>query len=146
MSDKRKDDPRNSEYMVDAIRDNTMRVFDEAAKVQPLFAQSVSNLQLDYFQTIRNTINSYYATKKQLAAAFNIPQQPEASEQISRRSTELTNNTIRSIGIYQQLGSNALDAARENLKIYNKTMDAVTDFGSNVMRAWTNWSQQASRP
>src|ERR1041385_7236327 len=114
MSDKRKDEPRNNEYTVDAIRDNTMRVFDEAAKVQPLFAQSVSNLQLDYFQTIRNTINSYYAPKKQLAAALNIPQQPEVSEQISRRSTELTNNTIRSIGIYQQLGSNALDAAREN--------------------------------
>ena len=38
---------------------------------------------------------------------------------------------------------NALDAARENLKIYNRTVDAVTDFNSNLVKTWTSyWSAQ----
>lgn len=143
MSDKRttKDESRGTEY-TDAIRENSMRIFDETAKVQPLFAQSISNLQLDYFQTVKNTISTYYATKKQLAAAWNIQLPQEASEQISKQSTEMTNNAIRSIGIYQQLATNAVEAARENLKIYNRTVDAVTDFGTNVAKAWNDWTVQ----
>jgi hypothetical protein len=35
---------------------------------------------------------------------------------------------------------NALDAARESLKIYNnRTVDAITEFSTNVVRAWTSW-------
>ena len=143
MSDKKATrEERNVDYVADAIRDNAMRMFDETAKAQPLFAQSMSNLQLDYFQTLKNTISTYYANKKQLAQAMNLPQFPEVSEQISRQSTEMTNNTVRSIGIYQQLANNAMDAARENLKIYNRTVDAMTDFNTNVVRAWGVWSQQ----
>ena len=34
----------------------------------------------------------------------------------------------------------ALDAARENVKIYNnRTVDAITEFSTNVVRAWTQW-------
>lgn len=144
MSDKRttREEQRTTDQVADAIRDNTMRIFDETAKVQPLFAQSISNLQLDYFQTLKNTISTYYAYKKQMAQAFNLPQFPEASEQISKQSTEMTNNTIRSIGIYQQLATNSMDAGRENLKIYNRTIDAVTDFNTNIVRAWNAWATQ----
>jgi hypothetical protein len=38
---------------------------------------------------------------------------------------------------------NALDAARENVKIYNRTVDAVTDFNNNILKTWTSyWSAQ----
>jgi hypothetical protein len=60
----------------------------------------------------------------------------------TRQSNEMTNNTIRSVGINNQLTINALDAARENLKIYNRTVDAVTDFSTNVAKAWTAFFAQ----
>jgi hypothetical protein len=34
--------------VIDTVRDNTLRIADEVAKIQPQFAQSISNLQLDY--------------------------------------------------------------------------------------------------
>jgi hypothetical protein len=34
---------------------------------------------------------------------------------------------------------NALDAADENAKIYNRTVDAMTEFSTNIGRAWTSW-------
>jgi hypothetical protein len=34
----------------DTFREDAIKVIDELAKVQPQFAQSISNLQLDYIQ------------------------------------------------------------------------------------------------
>jgi hypothetical protein len=65
------------------------------------------------------------------------------SEQIAKQSAEITNNVIRSVGIFNQLSLNALDTARENVKIYNRTVDAVTDFNNNLLKTWTSyWTAQ----
>jgi flagellar biosynthesis regulator FlaF len=61
------------------------------------------------------------------------------SEQIARQSDEITSNTMRTVGINSRLAINVLDAARENLKIYNRTIDAVTDFNGNVAKVWTSF-------
>ena len=129
--------------VIDTVRDNTLRVADEVAKIQPQIAQSISNLQLDYIQTVRGMIQSAFANQKQVTSTLNIPQFPQVSEQIAKQSAEITNNVIRSVGIFNQLSVNVLDAARENVKIYNRTVDAVTDFNNNLLKAWTSyWSAQ----
>jgi hypothetical protein len=126
----------------DVIRDNTLRVVDEVAKVQPQFAQAISNLQLDNIQAVRSMIQTAFANQKQVAAhALNVPQTLQVSEEIAKQSTEVTNSIIRSVGIFNQLGVTALDSARENVKIYGRTVDAVTDFNNNISKAWTSyWS------
>lgn len=127
----------------DSVRDNILRIADEVAKVQPQFAQSISNLQLDYIQTAKNMIQTNLANQKQLLSSLNISPIPQVSEQIAMQSTELTANVTRSVGIFNQLSLNALDAARENVKIYNRSADAVTDFNNNLIKTWTSyWSVQ----
>jgi predicted XRE-type DNA-binding protein len=129
--------------VIDTVRDNTLRIADEVAKIQPQFAQSISNLQLDYIQTVRSMIETAFANQKQVASTLNIPQFPQVSEQITKKSEEITSNVIRSAGIFNQLSVNALDAARENVKIYNRMVDAVTDFNNNLLKTWTSyWSAQ----
>jgi len=59
----------------------------------------------------------------------------QVSERIAKQPTDVTKNIIRSIGISNQLGVNAIDAARENVKIYNRTVEAVTDFNNNLLKA-----------
>ncbi len=145
MSEKRStnEGTARTNEVIDAVRDNTLRIVDEVAKTQPQFAQSLSNLQLDYIQTAKSTIQTAFANQKQFASTLNLPHFPQVSEQIAKQSTEVTNNVIRSVGIWNQLELNALDAARENIKIYNRTLDAVTDFNNNLMKAWTSyWSAQ----
>ncbi|MFL6490299.1 MAG: hypothetical protein ACJ70M_02230 [Nitrososphaera sp.] len=126
----------------DIIRDNTLRIVDEVAKVQPQFAQAISNLQLDNIQAIRSMVQTAFANQKQVAAhAMNVPQTLQGSEEIAKQSTEVTNSIIRSVGIYNQLAVTALDSARENVKIYSRSVDAVTDFNNNIVKAWTSyWS------
>ena len=126
----------------DIIRDNNLRIVDEVAKIQPQFAQSISNLQLDYIQAVRNMIQAAFANQKQVVAhAPNAPQALQVLEESAKQSTEVTNSIIRSVGIFNQLVVTALDSARENVKIYGRTVDALTDFNNNILKAWTSyWS------
>jgi hypothetical protein len=57
------------------VRDNALRIVDEVAKVQPQFAQSISNLQVDNIQTVRSMIQTAFANHKQfIVHAPNFPQ------------------------------------------------------------------------
>ena len=133
-----------STNVYDTMRDNFIRTVDEFAKVQPQYSQSISNLQLDYIQTTKNMIQTAFAAQKQYASTVNVPALPYG-DLFTRQSNEMTNNAIRSVGINNQLTINALDAARENLKIYNRTVDAVTDFSTNVAKAWTSFFAQQTQ-
>jgi hypothetical protein len=128
----------------DIVRDNTLRIVDEVAKVQPQFAQALSNLQLDNIQTVRSMIQTAFANQKQfIAHAPNVPQGLQVSEAVANQSTEVTNSVIRSVGISSQLGITALDAAREHVNIYKRSVDAVADFNNNIAKAWTSyWNSQ----
>jgi hypothetical protein len=128
----------------DIVRDNTLRIVDEVAKVQPQFAQSISNLQLDNIQTVRSMIQTAFANQKQfIVHAPNLPQTSQMSEVVANQSTEITNSIIRSVGVFNQLGVTALDSAREHVNIYKRTVDAVTDFNNNILKAWTSyWNSQ----
>ena len=53
----------NSAY--ETVRDSFMRAIDEVAKAQPQYSQSISNLQLDYIQTMKNVIQTTFAVQKQ---------------------------------------------------------------------------------
>jgi hypothetical protein len=89
-----------------------------------------------------NPAQSLFYAMEILISFKRISQFPQVSEQITKKSAEITSNVIRSAGIFNQLSVNALDAARENVKIYNRTVDAVTDF-NNLLKTWTSyWSAQ----
>ncbi|HJU95884.1 MAG TPA: hypothetical protein VJ643_07610 [Nitrososphaera sp.] len=134
-------DERTVVDVYDVARDNLIRTVDEFAKAQPQYSQSISNLQLDYIQTTKNMIQTTFTAQRQLASTLNVPPVPYG-EVFIRQSNEVTNNAIRSVNINNQLTINALDAARENLKIYNRTVDTLTDFNTNIARAWTTFFAQ----
>lgn len=126
----------------DAVKDNFIRAIDEMAKVQPQYSQSISNLQLDYIQSVKNIIHAGISAQKQVASNWNIPISGTYIDQFTKQSNEITNNTIRAVGINNQLTINSLDAARENLKIYTRTVDAITEFNSNLAKAWGSFFSQ----
>ena len=62
------------------------------------------------------------------------------TEQFTRQSNETTNNTLRAVDINNKLAINTVDAARENLKVYSRAADAVTEFSNNIAKAYTVFS------
>jgi len=142
VDNKSKDDnsirTADTQDIYDTVKNNFLRSIDEIVKVQPQYSQSISNLQLDYIQTIKNTIQTAISAQKQLIGGLNIQLAAPYTEQFTKQSNEITNNAIRAVAINNELIINALEAARENLKIYNRTVDSVTEFNTNVGKAWTS--------
>ena len=129
-------------HVFDIVKENFVRAVDQIANVQPQYAQAFSNLQLDYIQTVKNMIQNTISAPRQLVASSNIiPVPTPYTEQFTRQSNEITNNTLRAVGINNQLVINALDLVRENLRIYNRTVDAVTEFNTNIAKACTFFSE-----
>jgi hypothetical protein len=147
MSEKRRDESQTTRVtstpILDTARDNTIKIIEEIAKANPQYSQAISNLQTDFIQTTKSFVQTAFEAQKQVVQSFNLPQYPQFSEVVSRQSNEVTNNVIRAIGICNQLTINAIDASRENTKILNRTVDAVVDFNTNILKAWTNyWTTQ----
>ena len=135
----------NAAHVFDTVKENFVRAVDEMAKVQPQYSQAFSILQLDFIQTTKNMIQNTVSAQKQLVGSWNIPVSTPYTEQFTRQTNEITNNTLRAVGINNQLAINALDLARENLKIYNRTVDAVTEFGTNIAKTCTVFSSTAAQ-
>ena len=133
----------------DTVRENFVKAIDQMSSVQPQYAQAISNLQLDYIQTVKNVIENTISAQKQFIGNFNIPVSTPSytTEQFTRQSNEITNNTLRAVDINNKLAINAVDAARENLKVYSRAADAVTEFSNNIAKACTAFSadQQQQR-
>jgi hypothetical protein len=134
-----------STHVFDTVKENFVRTVDEMAKVQPQYSQAFSNLQLDFIQTTKNMIQNTISSQKQLVGSWNNPVSTPYAENFTRQTNEITNNTLRAVGITNQLAINALDLARENLKIYNRTVDAVTEFGTNIAKTCTAFSAAAQQ-
>jgi galactokinase/mevalonate kinase-like predicted kinase len=132
-------------HVFDTVKENFVRAVDEMAKVQPQYAQAFSNLQLDYIQTAKNVIQNTISAQRQLVGSWNNPVSTPYTEQFTRQSNEITNNTLRGVGINNQLVINAVDVARENLRIYNRTVDAVTEFSNNIAKACTAFFTAAAQ-
>jgi hypothetical protein len=134
----------------ETVRDSFVRAIDEVAKAQPQYSQSISNLQLDYIQTMKNIIHTTFAVQKQyMGETWNtFPSSAAVSDQMARQANDFTNNAIKAIDINNQLTINAIDAARENLKVYNRTVDTITEYNANIAKAWNtyyNVSQQQQK-
>ena len=123
----------------DTIKENLIRTVDEWAKIQPQYSQSISNLQLDFIQMIKNTIQNAISSHKQITGGWNSVVPISYLDNFAKQSNQITNNIIRTAIMNNQLTITAFDAARENLKIYNRTIDTVTGFNNHIAKAWNSF-------
>jgi hypothetical protein len=146
---------RAADNLYDTINLSITRVVDEVAKAQPQYSQSISNLQLDYIQAVKSTVQNTLAAQKNIADArglsLNLPFANQYLEQLSNQTNEIANNIVKTVQVNNQVVVNSLDAARDNIRIYTRTTDAILEFNSNLAKAWTSFfsissQQQFFRP
>jgi hypothetical protein len=127
--------------LYETINQSITRVVDEVAKAQPQYSQSVSNLQLDFIQAVKSTVQNTLAAQKNITDArgfnLNLPFANQYLEQLSNQTNEIANNIIKTVQVNNQVAVNSLDAARDNIRIYTRTTDAILEFNNNLAKAWT---------
>lgn len=66
-------------------------------------------------------------------------------ENFAKQSQEISRNAIRALKSSNQLTINALGATREYLKVYNKVIDAITEFSAGAAKAWNCFSYPSNK-
>jgi hypothetical protein len=139
---------RQNNNIRDMLNESYTKVVSEMTKFQPQYLQSLSNLQLDYMETVRNMRENLTFMENQVPysnknnnknnANWNIPLL--YAEQVAKNQLDdFTTNISRILTINNQLTLTAMDAARENLNICNKVMNALVEFNSNITKTWNSF-------
>ena len=123
----------------DTVSQNYIRIVDEFTKAQPQYTQSVSNLQLDCIAAAKNIIQNMTSAQKTLASNGDVPiVTPPYTNEFVKQSNEITENIVKAIHINNQLTVNAINAAAENFRTLNRTIESVTEFNTSAAKAWNS--------
>jgi hypothetical protein len=88
----------------------------------------------------KNTIQNMVSVQKMSASNVNYPIiTPQYADEFVKRSNEITENIVRALRINNQLKVNAIDAAAENFRTFNRTIDSVTEFNTSAAKAWNSF-------
>ena len=144
---------QDSSEIFDTYKQGVLKVTEEVSKFQPQYAQSISNLQQEYIQLTKEFVNKVFAAQRNWAGSnvtstnttFPTLTYTPYAEQFRRQSNEITAQALSVFDTSNQLAINAINAARENVKLYGKAMDAVTEFNNNVANAWSSFFTSAQR-
>jgi hypothetical protein len=124
----------------DTVKQNYIRIVDEFTKAQPQYTQSISNLQLDYVAAAKNSIQNMISAQKMLVSNGNVPiVTPPYTDEFVKQSNEITENIVRAVRINNQLTVNAINAAAENFRTLNRTIESVTEFNTSAAKAWNSF-------
>jgi hypothetical protein len=131
----------------DTGRRNCIRIVDEFAKAQPQYAQSVSNLQLNCIVAAKDTIQSMVSAQRVFASNGNVPVvTPPYTDEFVKRSNEITENIVKAVRINNQLTVNAINAAAENFRTLNRTIESVTEYNTSAANAWNSFATAQQQP
>src|SRR6478672_914066 len=146
---------QDSSEIFDTYKQGVLKVTEEVSKFQPQYAQSISNLQQEYLQLTKEFVNKVFAAQRNWASSNNVTSTNNTTfptstyapyaEQFRRQSNEITAQALSVFDTSNQLAINAINAARENVKLYGKAMDAVTEFNNNVAHAWSSFFSTEQR-
>jgi hypothetical protein len=144
---------QDSSEIFDTYKQGVLKVTEEVSKFQPQYAQSISNLQQEYIQLTKEFVNKVFAAQRNwvgsnvtsTSTTFPTSTYAPYAEQFRRQSNEITAQALSVFDTSNQLAINAINAARENVKLYGKAIDAVTEFNNNVANAWSSFFTSAQR-
>jgi hypothetical protein len=149
MTEKSRENTAENVEMLDVCKQNLLRTVDEISKYQPQYAQSISNLQQDYLQVTKELINRSFAIQKSwygnTARNTLTPTVAPYAEQYKKQSNEATSQAFHVFDTANQLAIDSLNASRENIKLYSKTVETVTEYNANMANTWTNFFTSAQK-
>jgi hypothetical protein len=142
---------QDSSEIFDTYKKGVLKITEELSKFQPQYAQSISNLQEEYLQLTKQFVDNVFAAQRNwiggniTSRGTSFPSWTPYAEQFRTQSSEITSQASSVFDTSNQLAMNALNAARENLKLYAKAIDAIIEYNNNVASAWSSFFTSAQR-
>ena len=145
---------QNNSEIFDTYKKGILKITEELSKFQPQYAQSISKLQEEYLQLTKQFVDKFFAAQRNWVGG-NVTSTTRTTvpswtytpyaEKFRTQSNEITAQGLSAFDTSNQLAINALTAARENLKLYGKAIDAIIEYNNNIASAWSSFFTSAQR-
>jgi len=100
----------------------------------PNYQASVTSLQQEYTEAIKNVVESNIALQREFADKTGINTAlPEATENAVRKSNEQISKVQ---DVQNKIALATIDAASQNIKTFNENAKAFADLNKSVMQSW----------
>jgi hypothetical protein len=126
--------------VIDTIQNRVIDITNEIAKVQPQYAQSLSNLQVEYFEATKSVMQNISNLCTFFENNWNKNDKRSAiySEEIKNPVNIFTDNIVRACEIWNQITLNSIDISKENIKMYTQAMTSMESYHRNLIASWNS--------
>jgi predicted translin family RNA/ssDNA-binding protein len=116
------------------VEETTEKQIKSAEKSFPNYQASVTSLQQEYTEAIKNVVESNIALQREFADKTGINTAlPEATENAVRKSNEQISKVQ---DVQNKIALATIDAASQNIKTFNENAKAFADLNKSVMQSW----------
>ena len=129
----------NIQGMIETVQNSLFDITNEIAKVQPRYAQSVSNFQTEYLEATKMVIQTFANYQSTLIKFSWINFDSRSvfyTEQIKNQVTMLTENIIKTCNIWNQITLDSIDISKENMKIYTEAIISMDIRTRDLISSW----------
>ncbi|MGE5684950.1 MAG: hypothetical protein ACM3ZS_07385 [Nitrososphaerota archaeon] len=135
-------DTSNIQGIIETMQNSLFDITNEIAKVQPRYAQSVSNYQAECLEATKMVIQTFTNFQSTLLKFSWINYDNRSTlytYQIRNQFTMLTENIIKTFDIWNQITLNSIDISKENIKIYTEAMTSMDIRNRDLFSSWNSF-------
>lgn len=135
-------DTSNIQGIIKTMQNSLFDITNEIAKVQPRYAQSVSNYQTECLEATKMVIQTFTNFQSTLLKFSWINYDNRSTlytDQIRNQFTMLTENIIKTFDIWNQITLNSIDISKENIKIYTEAMTSMDIHNRDLISSWNSF-------
>ena len=116
------------------VEETSEKQIKSAEKSFPNYQASVTSLQQEYTEAIKNVVESNIALQREFADKTGINTAlPEATENAVRKSNEQISKVQ---DVQNKIALATIDATSQNIKTFNENAKAFADLNKSVMQSW----------
>lgn len=135
-------DTSNIQDIIETMQNSLFDITNEIAKVQPRYAQSFSNYQAEYLDAtgmLIQTLSNFQSSLVKFSWINFDNRSSFYTDQINNQVTTLTENTIKTFDIWNQIILDSIDISKENIKIYTEAMTSMDSHNRDLISSWNSF-------
>jgi hypothetical protein len=135
-------DASNTHGIIETMQNSLFDITDEIAKIQPRYAQSFSNFQVEYIEATKMIIQTLANFQSSLVKFTWINYDNRSSfyvDQIKNQVATVTENIIKTFDIWNQITLDSIDIAKENIKICTEAMTSMDTYKRDLISSWNSF-------
>ena len=143
---------QDSSEIFETYKQGVLKFTEAISKFQPKYAEAISRLQEEYVQLTKEFVDKIFAAQRNWIGG-NVASTTKTTfpswtytpyaEQFKRQSDQVSAQALSVFDTSNHQAINALNAATENLKLFGKAMESITEYNNNIANAWTSFFRSA---